>query len=185
MICHKNAKDHCGRPRWGISGQVVYTLRHFDRPKTWLDSIILSQIFRNLYFEVWRRSLWGWIWCEMSGEGVKLGSKSICHFWTNFDVKPGPQGSSTWDPEESWDVWPSESKIHEKTWFLWFDLRFFWCLVKLWTCEIGPWWCPFELKRVPIERSLIGEFVYDLPRSGKDDFAKFSGGKLRACRWFT
>ena len=114
MICHKNAKDHCGRPRWGISGQVVYTPRHFDRPKTWLDSIILSENFRNLYFEVWRRSLWGRIWCEMSGEGVKLGSKSICHFWRNFDVKPGPQGSSTWDPEESWDVWPSESKIHEK-----------------------------------------------------------------------
>ena len=185
MICHKNAKDHCGRPRWGISGQVVYTPRHFDRPKTWLDSIILSENFRNLYFEVWRRSLWGRIWCEMSGEGVKLGSKSICHFWRNFDVKLGPQGSSTWDPEESWDVWPSESKIHEKTWFLWFDSRFFWCLVKLWTCGIGPWWCPFELKRVAIERSLIGEFVYDLPRSGKDDFAKFSGGKLRACRWFT
>ena len=33
---------------------------------------------------------------------------------------------------------------------------------------------------VPIESSLREEFFYNLPRSGKLDFAKFSGGKLRA-----
>ena len=31
---YKNAKDNCGRASWGSSGQVVYTPRHFDRPKT-------------------------------------------------------------------------------------------------------------------------------------------------------
>ena len=45
---------------------------------------ILRQNFRNLYFEVWRRSLWGWFWCEMRGEGVKMGSKFICHFWSSI-----------------------------------------------------------------------------------------------------
>ena len=129
---YKNAKDHCGRPSWGSSGQVVYTPRHFDRPKTWLDSIILNENFRNLYFEVWRRSLWGRIWCEMSGEGVKLGSKSICHFWRTFDVKPGPMDSSIWDLEESRDVWLSESKRNQKTQFPWLDLSFFMYRVKLW-----------------------------------------------------
>ena len=38
---------------------------------------------------------------------------------------------------------------------------------------------------VPIESSLREEFFYNLPRSGKLDFAKFSGGKLRAHPGFT
>ena len=33
---------------------------------------------------------------------------------------------------------------------------------------------------VQIESSLREDFFYNLPRSGKLDFAKFSGGKLRA-----
>ena len=116
----------------------------------------------------------------MGGKGVKRGSKLICNFWRNFEVKPGPVGSSIWDQEESWDVCLSDDKNKGKIGFLWFEPTCFKCLVKLWINEFWAWWCPFEVTVVPIESSLREEFFYNLPRSGKLDFAKFSGGKLRA-----